>query len=366
MKSYTIARDIIKALSFFLIIALLLFVLYQIRSLIIYIAIATVLALLGRPSVIFLQKRFNIGKTYGALITIILFLVLIAGFVALFIPMLTEQGKNLALYDFDSIQGELDKTYDRVSEYFGTSKQAVEEVVKHSEVEKSVTGEMEDKAGPTLLDTVLGILTELSVGLFSVIFMTFFMLKDPNSLQRFFLAMVPPAHRARALKSLDKTNNLLSRYFLGLLLQISVLFVIYVITLFFVGTENALIVAFFCALFNIVPYVGPLIGALLMALLTVTSHVEMDLSSEVLPLVGYVLIGVTIGQLVDNFVSQPYIYSHSVKSHPMEIFIIIIAAGLMFGIVGMMVAVPGYTVLKVILKEFFRDNGFVRAWTKGI
>lgn len=152
---------------------------------------------------------------------------------------------------------------------------------------------------------------------------------------------------------------------MGLLLQILVLFVIYAITLFSVGTENALIVAFFCALFNIVPYVGPLIGALLMALLTATSHIEMDFF-QVLPLLGYVMIGVTVGQLVDNFVSQPYIYSNSVKSHPMEIFVVIIAAGLLFGIVGMMVAVPAYAVSKVILKEFFRDNRFVRAWTKGI
>ena len=103
-----------------------------------------------------------------------------------------------------------------------------------------------------------------------------------------------------------------------------------------------------------------------MVVFTVTSHMDMNFSNEVLPLVGYVLVGVTVGQLIDNFVSQPYIYSNSIKSHPLEIFVIIIGAGLLFGIVGMLIAVPTYAVLKVVLKEIFWDSAFVRAWTKGI
>lgn len=366
MKSYTIAKGIIKAISFFLVIGLVLYVLYRIRFLLIYITGAIVLALVGRPMVLFFERKLHIHKTYGATITVFLIFALMVGLVAMFVPMLTEQGKNLALFDFDSIQVEMDKIYTKISEYVGTSKEVVEKAVKDSTIEEEGIGKTERGAIPSLFETVLEIFTQLSVGLFSILFMTFFILKDRNSLQRFFLAIIPPVGRERAISSLDKVKSILSRYFVGLLLQILVLFVIYSITLFWVGTENALIVAFFCALFNIVPYVGPLIGALLMALLTVTSHIEMDFSQEILPLVGFVMIGVTVGQLVDNFFSQPYIFSNSVKSHPMEIFIVIIAAGLLFGIAGMMVAVPGYAVTKVIMKEFLRDHRFVRAWTKGI
>lgn len=366
MKSYTIAKGIIKAISFFLILGIAIYILYEIRSLIAYIASACVLALVGRPIVIFFEGKLNINRTYGAIITIIIIFVSIGGLVAMFVPMLTEQGRNLALFDFDAIQAELDKIYVVVSEYFGTSKEVVEEVVKDSTTKKDPVGETDGPGIPSFLDSLIKIFTHLSIGLFSVLFMAFFILKDQNSLQRFVLAMMPPSHRARAISSLEKIKNVLSRYFIGLLLQIFILFIIYGITLFWVGTENALIVAFFCALFNIVPYVGPLIGALLMILLTVTSHIEMNFSDEILPLIGYVMIGVTVGQLVDNFFSQPLIYSNSIKSHPMEIFVIIIAAGLLFGIGGMIVAIPAYAVIKVILKEFFRDNRFVRAWTKGI
>ncbi len=366
MNSQHIAKGIIKAISFFLILALLLYVLFLIRYLIIYLIIAFVLALLGRPMMLFLRNKLHISKTFGALITMLVILVGIIGLVAMFVPMLTEQGKNLALFDFDGIQVELDKVYSKISEYFGTSKETVEEVIKDSAIDDSKTEDTEKDAAPSFLDTVLAIFTQVSVGLFSVLFMAFFILKDRHSIQLFFLSMIPPSHRERAINSMDKTKNILSRYFLGLFLQILILFVIYAITLLFVGTEYALIVAFFCALFNIIPYVGPLIGALLMAVLTVTSHIEMDFMLEILPLLGYVAIGVIVGQLIDNFVSQPFIYSNSIKSHPMEIFIVIIAAGLAFGVGGMMVAVPGYAVTKVILQEFLRDNRFIRVWTKGM
>ena len=73
-----------------------------------------------------------------------------------------------------------------------------------------------------------------------------------------------------------------------------------------------------------------------------------------------------IGQLIDNFFSQPFIFSNSVKSHPLEIFLVIIIAGLLFGVVGMIVAVPGYTAIKVILKEFLAENQIVKRLTKNL
>jgi predicted PurR-regulated permease PerM len=73
-----------------------------------------------------------------------------------------------------------------------------------------------------------------------------------------------------------------------------------------------------------------------------------------------------IGQLVDNFFSQPLIFSKSVKSHPLEIFLVIMIAGVLFGVVGLIVAIPVYTSIKVILKEFLSDNEIVQKLTKNI
>ncbi|MCB0458603.1 MAG: AI-2E family transporter, partial [Flavobacteriaceae bacterium] len=126
------------------------------------------------------------------------------------------------------------------------------------------------------------------------------------------------------------------------------------------------VIAFLCALLNLIPYIGPLIGGVLMLTLTMTSNLELDFQTEILPKTIYVLIGYIIAQLVDNFFSQPFIFSQSVKSHPLEIFLIIIIGGLLFGVVGMIVAVPVYTALKVILKEFLADNKIVKSLTKDL
>ena len=131
-----------------------------------------------------------------------------------------------------------------------------------------------------------------------------------------------------------------------------ILFVIYTIVLLIFGIENAIVIAFLCALINLVPYVGPLVSGILMILLTMSSNLGEDFSEIILPKTTYVMLGFIFAQLVDNFFSQPFIFSKSVKSHPLEIFLVIIIAGLLFGIVGMIVAVPSYTAIKVILKEF--------------
>ena len=73
-----------------------------------------------------------------------------------------------------------------------------------------------------------------------------------------------------------------------------------------------------------------------------------------------------IGQLIDNFFSQPYIFSKSVKSHPLEIFLLILIAGILFGVVGLIVAIPVYTAIKVVLKEFLSDNQIVKKLTKNL
>ena len=164
--------------------------------------------------------------------------------------------------------------------------------------------------------------------------------------------------------SLETIKQLLSRYFIGLVFQITILFIIYSIILMIFGIENSVVIAFLCALLNLIPYVGPLIGCFLMLFLTMSSNLGLDFQSEILPKTSYVFIGYVIAQLLDNFVSQPMIFSKSVKSHPLEIFLIIIISGILFGITGMILAVPTYTALKVILKAFLADNKIVKSLTK--
>jgi predicted PurR-regulated permease PerM len=189
-------------------------------------------------------------------------------------------------------------------------------------------------------------------------------LKDSHLQKSIILALVNDKITGRVEKSIEKTKNLLSRYFLGLLLQISILLVIYSIVLALFNVENAFIIAFLCALLNLIPYLGPIVGAILMMLLTMSSFIGSDFSSVIIPKTLYVMIGFLIGQIIDNFISQPFIFSNSVKSHPLEIFIVILASGTLIGPVGMIIAIPLYTTLKVIAQEFFLENKIVKSLTK--
>jgi predicted PurR-regulated permease PerM len=139
---------------------------------------------------------------------------------------------------------------------------------------------------------------------------------------------------------------------------------VYSIILAVFNVENAFIIAFLCALLNLIPYLGPIIGGVLMLLLTMSSFIGADFSSVIVPKTGYVMIGFVLGQLIDNFFSQPFIFSNSVKSHPLEIFVVILASGTLLGPVGMIIAIPLYTTLKVIAQEFFSDNKIVKSLTK--
>ena len=128
--------------------------------------------------------------------------------------------------------------------------------------------------------------------------------------------------------------------------------------------KDAVVIAFLCAILNLIPYIGPLIGIVLMSFLTMTSYLGQDFSSVVIPKTLYVIVGYIIAQLIDNFVSQPYIFSSSLKSHPLEIFLIILTGGILFGISGMILAIPFYTVIKVFVKVFFSHNNIIKKLTK--
>ena len=345
---------------------LLLYFLYEIRSVIAYLLIAAVVALIGRPVVLFLRRKLKFPNLLAVIAAMVLMVSILFGIIALFIPLITEQSKNLSLLNINELQNSLNTLYIQITEYFGASPDAVNEIIQDTDLEKNILEGLDLGFIPNILNSFVTVLSSASIGLFSVLFISFFFLKDSKLFQRGLLTFVPDTKETGTVKSIEKINGLLSRYFVGLLLQILVLFIIYTVVLLIVGIENAVVIAFLCALFNIIPYVGPIIGGALMIFLTMTSNLGADFSSVILPKTGYVLIGLIIGQLVDNFFSQPVIFSNSVKSHPLEIFLVIIVAGLLFGVVGMIVAVPGYTAIKVILKEFLAENKIVMRLTQNL
>ena len=362
MDSKTISDGILRAVGVLTGISLLLLFLYKIQSVLVYLAIAAVASLLGRPVVLFLRRKLKFNNTLAVIVTMVLLIGILAGIIALFIPLLVSQGQNLSLLNIDALQANVEHLYLQITDYFGLSSTEIEQGIKDSKI----FANLDFGFIPNFLNSFVGVLGSLSIGLFSILFIAFFFLKDSKLFEEGLLVFVPDDKESRLKKSMDTIKDLLSRYFIGLVLQILILFIIYSIVLFIFGIENAIVIAFLCALLNLIPYVGPIIGGVLMMTLTMTSNLGADFSSVILPKTLYVMIGFVIGQLVDNFFSQPYIFSSSVKSHPLEIFLVIIIGGLLFGVTGMIIAVPGYTAIKVVLKEFLAENKIVKSLTKNL
>ncbi len=362
MTSNTISNGILRAVGILVGILVLLYFLYTIQSVLAYLAIAAVIALIGRPLVLFLRRKLKFPNILAVLATMLLLGGIIVGIIALFIPLLIQQGQNLSLLNIDALQGNVENLYQQITEYFGITAIELEQNLKNSKVFSKINFGFI----PDFLNSLVGVLGSLSIGLFSVLFITFFFLKDSKLFEDGVLIFVPSGKESRLKKSMETIKNLLSRYFIGLVFQVLILFIIYTIVLSIFSVQNSVVIAFLCALLNLIPYVGPLIGGALMIILTMTSNLGYDFSEVIVPKTIYVMIGFVIGQLVDNFLSQPLIFSNSVKSHPLEIFLVIIIGGLLFGVTGMIIAVPGYTAIKVILKEFLSDNKIVKSLTKNI
>lgn len=358
--SNNIASGIVKAVLTIAGIAALLWLVYQIRVLFIYVLIAAVIALICSPFVAFLKNRLKFSNLLAVITTIVLVIILIINLIWMFVPLITSQSESLSLLNTQAIQQKATILINQFEVFLSKNNVPYEDYLK----EMNLQSKLNFNWLPSFLNSIIGLVGNLGIGLFSVFFITFFFLKDKQTFIAGLKTVLPKKYRSGIQNSIHKTNVLLRRYFVGLLTQISVIFILNFIVLLIFGVENAFVIAFLCAILNIIPYLGPLIGIILAAVLTMISNISLDFQTEILPTTIYVVIGFIIVQAIDNYLSQPLIFSNSVKSHPLEIFVVIIAAGMLYGISGMIIAVPTYTIIKVFAKEFFPENSLVKTITR--
>ena len=362
MFSGFVPNSLFKSIFYLISLILIGYIIYELKIIVGYLIIASILTLLARPVVKLLSSKLKFGSTLASIVAISFILIVILGIISLLIPLVLEQGKNLSLLNVNAFQDKINTLYIEFNGYL--NKFNIDLNQSLVDIEGLTKNSVE--AIPVLLNSVGSILGSITLGILSVIFITFFLLKDGEYFEKLFTQLFPTKMKKRIEKSLIEIKILLSRYFLGLLFQITILFTMYTIILLIFEVKDAVVIAFLCALLNLIPYIGPLIGIILMSFLTMTSYLGQDFSSVIIPKTIYVIIGYVFAQLIDNFLSQPYIFSNSIKSHPLEIFLVILSGGILFGIVGMILAIPLYTVIKVFLKVFFSNNALVKKLTKNI
>lgn len=132
------------------------------------------------------------------------------------------------------------------------------------------------------------------------------------------------------------------------------------------GIENALVIAIIGGFMNIIPYLGPLMGCAVGVVVGIISNLGINAYDMILPNTLEIAGVFLVANAIDNFVLQPTIYSKSVFAHPIEIFLVILMAGNIGGIVGMIVAIPAYTLIRIIAKQLLSEFKFIEMLTKKI
>lgn len=213
---------------------------------------------------------------------------------------------------------------------------------------------------------IVGFFGNFMVLLTSVTFIAFFFLKDEKLFGRAIKAAIPNQQIGKTDTALLRIKQLLTRYFSGILLQIFLITLYITALLSFCGIPNSFLIAFFAAIINVIPYLGPIIGGLFAMLVTISSSLDADFYTMTLPMLLKVVAVFMSMQLLDGFVLQPYIFSNSVSAHPLEIFIVVIVGAKLGGITGMVVAIPIYTIIRVVAAAFLQEFKLVQKLTQNL
>jgi predicted PurR-regulated permease PerM len=331
------------------------------KNVLIYIIAAFVVSLIGRP-VMKLLRRIKIkGKSAPDWILAILTILVIIAFLVLIvtqmIPLISNIIRDASALGSTSTVGpnpiekvnqwligvfpNLDPDFDIAALLI----QKVQELVDFGKV-------------GGIVGSVASLVVDLFVALFSVTFISFFFIKEEGLFDRIICALVPDKHELTLNKTLNEIKELLSRYFVGLLIEMIGVALIDFLGLWLIARLDfsyAIGIAFIAGLLNVIPYVGPIIGEVIGVVFGIVLKLGvgagLDVNVWVFALI--ILAIMLTAQLIDNFIYQPLIYSTSIKAHPLEIFIVLLMAGHIGGTIGMLVAIPAYTVVRVVAIRFF-------------
>ncbi|MGM9787163.1 MAG: AI-2E family transporter [Candidatus Cryptobacteroides sp.] len=342
------------------------------KNILIYILIAVVMSLMAKPIMKLLRKVCIKGRRMPewlmAALSIVLILVLFLAVITLIFPIVSGIVKGISLENIESAARHIAGPMSDLNIFL---RQTFPQLGSDFRIELAVMQELQKLLNVSIFSSVIGsaasLLSSFGVGLFSVVFIGFFFIKDEDLFGKMITAVVPDKHEDAVFRSLSDISHLLSRYFDGLLLEMSGVAFLNFLGLLLIarlGFNASIGIAFLTGLLNIIPYVGPLAGGVfgtaLGLVLKYSSVAPIGLNVSFLWFTIILIAIFCFTQLVDNFLFQPVIYSTSIKASPLEIFIVLLIAGHVSGPLGMIVAIPCYTVARVVAFRFFADIKAIR------
>ena len=350
--------------------AVVLFLMWYFSSIVIYILVSAVLAIMGRPLVARISRgrigRWRVPRWCGALVTLLVIWIVFAVMCGLFVPLVTNKLYQLAHLDFSTVLTSVEEPLQRIQDYLTHFFSLPETQVSFEDtLILFLQSLINFDTINTAFSSVVSLAVSSVIAFFSISFITFFFLRDDGLFYAMVTALFPDRYQQNVTHALNSVTVLLFRYFRGILAEsfLLMLAVSLVMMAFGMRAQDAFFIGLIMGVMNVVPYAGPTIGGAVSVCMGIITPIEgMSICHTMLVIAGSLL----ILKGLDDFVLQPTLYSERVKAQPLEIFLVILIAGSLAGVIGMLLAIPLYTVLRVFAKEFFSQIALGRKLTEKI
>ncbi len=344
---------------------------YLLSDILAYVLIAWVFAMLGHPIMEFFLTRLKLrqkkwGPSLSSLLTILVILGIFVTLVIVLVPPIISQTANLANIDYFTVLDKLNEPLGKVTDWIESIGIATTEGQGKENLTEAIRKYFSLGKISDFFSSIIGAAGNLIFSLFAILFILFFFLREQGIFTSFLVALAPTQYEKQVEKIVEDSSYLLRRYFVGILTQITCITILVFFLLSILQIKNALLIAFFAAIINVIPYLGPLIGAIFGIFITAAAYVELPFYPDLFNILIQVAGIFAVMQLTDNLLFQPFIFSNSVKAHPLEIFIVILIGGKFGGILGMVLAIPTYTVIRVIARTFLSEFKIVQKMTGGM
>ncbi len=328
------------------------FLLWYFRTIALYLLFSLFLTFVLNPLVNFITKgkliKLKVPRVFSTIIAFIILFGIVYLFFATIFPLVSNEVEHLKSVDPTKFTAVFDQQIYYI-EHLLIENHLTEQSPGFLKpfLIKELNSFMNQENAENLITGIFSGLTNGIIALFSILFISFFSLKDENLLKKSVANIIPGKYYADYIHVFNNIENLLSRYFIGLLIQATIISTIVSIALMIIGINNYILIGILVGIINVIPYLGQVISVVIALLLGVASNIDI-ISSEQLLFFLIKITAIVVGtQTLDSFIFQPIIFSKSVKAHPLEIFLMVFVGGTIAGPFGMFLAIPVYTILKV-------------------
>ncbi|MDR0385613.1 MAG: AI-2E family transporter [Prevotellaceae bacterium] len=351
-----------------------LFLAWYFRTIVAYLLISAILALVGKPIVVFLSRiktgKRNIPRWICASIALGTIMFILYLFLSFFIPLIATHAQALAKVNINEVVVFFTDPFMQLESFiqtvFANSKFSFDELL-FDELRSVFDSSVVLKYFGSITDFIVS----MAIAIFAISFITFFFMKEENLFIDGLVILFPVQYESGIRHAWNNSTKLLMRYFIGVFFDmICVMTVLTVGLKFVVGLDfsTAILLGFIAGILNVIPYVGPLIaaGISIMVIIANIGAGAFPAEAEYSVIFIKALCVFIAMKVLDDTVFQPYIFANSIKAHPLEIFLLILIAGSFSGIVGMLIAIPIYTIFRVFAKEFLNRFRVVQKLTEKI